>query len=167
MSSTNRLNRARSLRLAACCLLGLIVIGVAGCESNPLSGVKLYPVKGKVLLANGKPLSAGQVVFVATKSTITSTANIESDGTFTFKGPSGDGLPEGEYKIRIDAGSSSQVNKGSRGAPEGKLPFDSVFLDEDSSGLTCTVTSDETKNNFEFTLKPSASSLKPKEKDND
>ena len=137
------------------------------CESNPLSGVKSYPVKGKVLLPGGKPLTGGEVVFVATKSTITSTTEIGSDGTFTVKGPSGDGLPEGEYKIRIDGGSSGQVSKGVRGAPQGKLAFDSVFLDEDSSGLTANVTSDESKNNFEFTLKPSASSLKPKEIDND
>lgn len=156
MSSTNRSRRA------ACCLSALIFLSVAGCESNPLSGVKLYPVKGNVLLPNGKPLTSGQIVFVGTKSTITGTANIESDGGFAFKGASGDGLPEGEYKIRIDPGSSSSVTKGSRGAPQGKVPFDGVFLDEDSSGLRRTVTPDETKNNFELKLVPSASSVQAK-----
>ena len=50
----------------------------------------------------------GRVVFAATKSTITSSANIESDGSFTFKGgTNGDGLPEGEYKVRLEVGDES------------------------------------------------------------
>jgi len=155
MSLTNRVARARLLRLQACGLVLFILMGWVGCgESNPLSGQTLYPVKGKVLLPDGKPLTSGQVVFLATKSTITSTANIEGDGGFTFKGTSGDGLPEGEYKVRIDAGSSGSAVKGPRGAPQGKLLFDGKFADEDSSGLTATVTTDETKNNFEFKLVP-------------
>jgi hypothetical protein len=162
MSLTNRFRRVSAVRLAACCLSVSMVIGVAGCESNPLSGKTLYPVKGKVLLADGKPLTSGAVVFVATKSTITSTANVENDGGFTFKGASGDGLPEGEYKVRIEAGTSSLAVKGLRGAPQGKLRFDSIYLDEDSSNLTATVTPDETKNNFEFKLVPSSSSAKTK-----
>jgi len=162
MSLTNRFWRVSGLRLAACCLPVFIVMGMAGCESNPLSGLKLYPVKGKVLLPDGKPLTSGQVVFVATKSTITGTANIESDGGFTFKGASGDGLPEGEYKVRIEAGSSGPALKGVGGAPKSKLPFDPIFLDEDSSGLTATVTADETKNNFELKLVPSSSSAQSK-----
>jgi hypothetical protein len=164
MSSTEQLSRAGIVRLAACCLCALILVNVAGCESsNPLSGQTLYPVKGKVLLRDGKPLTSGRVIFVATKSTITSTADVGSDGGFTFKGASGDGLPEGEYKIRIDAGSSGTATKGlSRGEPQGNLPFDSMFLDEDSSGLTATVTSDESKNNFELKLVPTASATQAK-----
>ncbi len=161
MSLTNRV--ARGLRPHATVVLLVIMMGGAGCgEHNPLSGMTLYPVKGKVLLADGKPLTSGQVIFVATKSTITSTANIESDGGFSFKAPSGDGLPEGEYKVRIAAGSSGPLVKGVGGAPKAKLPFDTMFLDEDSSGLTTTVTSDENKNNFELKLVPSNSSAQSK-----
>ncbi len=164
MTWTECLSRAVIFRLAGCCLAALTVISVAGCEGgNPLSGATLYPVKGKVLLPDGKPLTSGQVIFVATKSTITNSANIESDGGFSFKEAGGGGLPEGEYKIRIDPGSSSSVGKGSRRTPEGKLVFDSVFLDEDSSGLSATVTSDEAKNNFELKLVPTASSLQAKQ----
>ena len=83
---------------------------VTGCgESQGTS--KLYPVKGKVLLADGKPLTTGRVVFVSTKPSITSVANIESDGGFGFKAASGDGLPEAEYKVRIEAGTAG-VTKG-------------------------------------------------------
>ena len=38
---------------------------------------------------------------------ITSTANIESDGTFAIKTDSGGGLPEGAYKVRIEGGSGT------------------------------------------------------------
>ena len=95
------------------------VVVVTGCgESNPLSGVKVYPVKGKVILPDGKPLASGKVVFVATKSTITSSANIESDGSFTFKGgTNGDGLPEGEYKVRLEVGEANSMPRKVR------LPF--------------------------------------------
>ena len=134
-------------------LLGAVVtIALAGCgENNPLSGARIYPVKGKVTLPDGKPLGSGRVVFAATKSTITSSANIESDGSFTFKGgTNGDGLPEGEYKVRLEVGETSRAKKGT-------TPFPSKYLDEDASGLTATVKPDET-NNFDFKLTPISSS---------
>jgi len=163
MSLTNRLTRGRLLRLEACGLMLLSLISCVGCgEGNSLSGQTLYPVKGKVLLPDGKPLTSGQVIFVATKSTITSAANIESDGGFALKGASGDGLPEGEYKIRIEAGSSATAVKGSRGVVQGKLRFDAQFLDEDASGLTATVTTEESKNNFELKLVPGNTSAQLK-----
>jgi hypothetical protein len=162
MSLIKALGRKRFFGLAACGLPVLTLVIVPGCESNPLQGLTLYPAKGKVLLPDGKPLTTGQVIFVATKSTITHAATIESDGSFSFKGTGSDGLPEGDYKIRIDAGSSSAVAKGSRGAPQGTLKFDSIFLDEDASGLKATVTSDEAKNNFEFKLVPTPNTAQAK-----
>jgi hypothetical protein len=153
MSVTTSFRRCGSLQVRAYAFLVLSLLGLAGCGgTNPLSGATLYPVKGKVLLADGKPLTSGQVVFVATKSTITSAANIESDGAFSFKGASGAGLPEGEYRVRIEPGSSTPVVKGSRGALKANLPFDGKYLDEDGSDLKATVTPDESKNNFEFKL---------------
>ncbi len=93
--------RSGLIRVAWVMAAGL-ALAVGGCgEPNPLSGAKLYPVKGKVLLPDGKPLSSGQVVFVGSKMMVTSPATIESDGSFTFKSASGDGLPEGDYKVRI------------------------------------------------------------------
>lgn len=131
----------------------MIAVFLAGCgEPDPLNGRKLYPVKGKVVLADGKPLTTGRVVFAATTSSITSTATLESDGGFSFKGNSGDGLPEGEYKIRIEAGSSGAVVKGSSSRSKSDIPFASIYTDEDSSNLTATVTPDESKNNFELKL---------------
>jgi hypothetical protein len=131
-----------------------VAVTSGGCNSdnNPLASATLYPVTGTVLLPDGKPLSSGHVVFIATASTVTSTATIESDGKFAIKTDSGGGLPAGDYKIRIEAGSGS-VAKSKSSLP----PFDGQFLDEDTSKLTATVTSDETKNNFEFKLIPTKS----------
>ena len=144
-----RAARSGLIRVAWVMAAGLAV-AVGGCgDPNPLAGAKLYPVKGKVLLPDGKPLSAGQVVFIGSKTMITSSAPIESDGSFTFKSASGDGLPEGDYKIRIEGGSGSGGKKG-----KANNPFADQFLDEDTSELTATVTSDETKNNFELKLTP-------------
>lgn len=159
MNSTKRVNLASVARLSVSFLFFVIATSLTGCESNPLSGKTLYPVKGKVLLADGKPLTSGQVIFVGP---ITNTATIQSDGGFAFKEGSGAGLPEGEYKVRVEGASASSLAKGSRGAPRGTLPFDSAFLDEDTSGLTATVTSDEAKNSFEFKLIPTATAIQKK-----
>ena len=131
-----------------------LAVAVVGCESNPLSGAKFYPVKGTVLLPDGKPLTSGHVVFIGTGTTITATANIESDGSFAFKSAAGDGLPSGEYKIRIEPGSDG---KGRGGKSKSAYPFAEQFLDEDASGLTATVTDDGAKNSFELKLNPTKS----------
>lgn len=132
---------------ALCCLLN------SGCgEPNALKGAKLYAVKGRVLLDDGKPLTSGQVVFVGTKSGVTSAASIESDGGFTIKSPTGDGLPEGDYKVRIEPGSTGGAKKVVGGQIKGDLPFSGHYLDEDSTDLKATVTTSEADNNFEFKL---------------
>jgi hypothetical protein len=127
-------------------LLAGVALCCQGCgdANNPLAGATFYPVKGKVVMADGKPLTAGRIVFAATKSTMSSTAPIDGDGSFTFKSPSGDGLPEGDYKIRIEPTTT--------GKTKGVMPFPGMYTDEDQSGLKATVTSDENKNNFEFKL---------------
>jgi hypothetical protein len=116
----------------------------------------MYPVKGKVLLADGKPPTAAKIVFIGKKTGLTSPSPIESDGTFTFKGRPGDGLPEGDYLVRIEIDESKlPVVKGAPSKRPGSLPFAAKYSDEDSSGLTATVTTDESKNNFEFKLSKS------------
>jgi hypothetical protein len=134
-------------------LITVVTVALAGCGgSNPLSGVKVYPVKGKVTLPDGKPLGSGKAVFVGTKLSITSSANIESDGSFTFKGgANGDGLPEGEYKVRLETDGATRTKKGTP-------PFPAKYLDEDASDLTATVKPDESSNNFDLKLTPNSSS---------
>jgi hypothetical protein len=140
---------ARPIQRRLAWLTSVVVVVMAGCGESH-STLKLYPVKGKVLLADGKPLTTGRVVFVSAKPSITSVANIDSDGAFAFKAASGDGLPEAEYKIRIEGGGSA--TKGPGGKLAGTLPFATQYLDEDYSELKATVTTDESKNNFELKL---------------
>jgi hypothetical protein len=150
MSLIDRRSENSRARLLVLLLPALASVIAAGCsQSNPLSGVKLYPVKGKVTLSDGKPLTSGRVAFVGTKTTITSSADIESNGAFTFKGASGEGLPEGEYKVRFEVGSSV---KGAGGKLKATAPFAMKYLDEDASKVLATVEPDASKNNFEFVL---------------
>jgi hypothetical protein len=135
-------NRGPASYFLGCCLSLTVAVGISGCGSSPLSAAKIYPVTGKVLLPDGNLLTSGNVVFVATKSTVSSLAKIENDGSFTLNG-----LPEGEYKVRLEVGASSHAKKGS-------LPFPSKYLDEDGSDLAATVKSDETANRFELKLTP-------------
>jgi len=130
-----------------------VLLALAGCggEGNPLSGLSRYPVKGKVLLADGKPLTSGHIVFLSNAPPASASADIGSDGSFEFKGTSGAGLPEANYKVHLTLGPTSGGVSVGRGAAA-KLPFASKYLEEDTSGLTATVTTDESKNQFEFKL---------------
>jgi hypothetical protein len=141
-------------RVLSWLLISMVVVVLAGCggDANPLRGARLYPVKGKFVLSDGKPLTSGKVTFIGTKSQITSITTVESDGGFEFKSPNGDGLPEGEYRVVLDPTPSGEI-KVARGAKvKINLPYPSKYTDEDGSDLKATVTSDESKNVFEFKL---------------
>src|SRR3954471_10156516 len=85
----------------AAATLGLVV----GCSnSDAARKVTVYPVKGQVLLADGKPLASGRVVFLPLGELMMEASGpIKSDGTFTLTtGDSGEGAPPGEYRVRIE-----------------------------------------------------------------
>jgi hypothetical protein len=111
--------------------------------------MRLYPLKGKVLLADGKPLASGSVQFIGTKSQVTSAAPIESDGGFSFKDPNG--LPEGEYRVVIEFKTPAAPGRNVL-TERANLPFASKYADDDGSDLKAVVTRDESTNNFEFRL---------------
>jgi hypothetical protein len=114
-----------------------VLASTAGCTGQPdsLPVLKVYEVKGKVLLADGKPLDNGSVYFVPTgELTITPNAVVGPDGTFSVvTGGSGDGAPPGEYKVRVEA-AGAQPGQKSR-----KPLFPFKYTDEDSSGILVTV----------------------------
>jgi hypothetical protein len=119
---------------------GLIVVallaGLAGCfKSDSLPVFQVYEVKGKVLLANGKPLTAGWVYLVPKGDlSVTPSGEIASDGSFAITtGGSGAGAPPGEYKIRVEAPQFGPSKKGEQPV----VPI--KYTDEDSSGLVVTV----------------------------
>ncbi len=130
-------------RRAAWAMVASLAALLAGCgdKSDPLRSASFYPVKGKVTLPDGKPLAGAKVVFEgpATDSAIT-----ETDGTFTIKNQK-NGLPEGDYKVRLEV--VEPKGTGKRAAP----PFPGKYLDVDTSDLTAKVTS-AGPNDFDFKL---------------
>jgi hypothetical protein len=107
-----------------------------GCgNGDSLPNLRVYEVKGKVLLADGKPLQSGWISFVPKGDlSITPSAKIAADGTFSLvTGGSGEGAPSGEYKVRIEAPEFRPDPK------TRKTIFPSKYTDEDSSGIVVTV----------------------------
>jgi hypothetical protein len=141
--STRRTALVRAVGTVAAA--GLMISGLSGCAERSYSVATVYPVKGQVLLADGKPLTAGQVVLVS-KEDREFPGKVESDGHFSIKTPAGDGAPEGAYKVRIDP--ESQAGSGSRTKRStANLPFPAKYTDESTSDLTVTVKPGE--NNLE------------------
>jgi len=127
----------RARRLSG--LLVAVWAGLAGCShSDSLPVLQVYQVKGKVLLADGKPLSGGWVTFVPKGDlSVTPSGVIADDGTFSLvTGGSGEGAPAGEYKIRVEAPQFHAAAKSK------KPPFPFKYTDEDSSGVVITVRAD-------------------------
>ena len=115
---------------------GLLAVSLAlgGCTQadDAPKLATLFPVKGKVLLPDGKPLAAGRVVMVSSDGLTSPSGPVTPDGTFTISSGDGqDGAPAGDYKVRIEPVLTSK-----RGA---KAPFLNRYTDEDASGLKVSV----------------------------
>jgi hypothetical protein len=125
-------------------MLGLTLLGFGGCgDPNAVTQLKIYPVKGKVLLADGKPLTGGRVVFMLPEKALEFEGSIESDGSFSIKGSQGEGAPEGTYKVRIEPDSTKPGDNSARTArrKSANQPFPAMYGDETTSVLTATVKS--------------------------
>ena len=119
--------------------LSAILTGCGGQDGAPPS-MTTYPVKGKVVLADGKPLSSGVVVFALPEKGMEFEAPLESDGSFAIKTSYGEGAPEGSYKIRIQADPSKPADPKSGGRRSAaKPPYPAKYGDETTSGLTAVV----------------------------
>ncbi len=129
----------RSLHRCRMSALAVAVgVALAGCQnSNSLPSLRVYEVKGKVLLASGKPLSSGWIYFVPKGDLpLTPSARIQPDGTFSLEtGGSGAGAPPGDYKVRVETPQLPPASPRSRSKP--LVPI--KYTDEDSSGLVVTV----------------------------
>ncbi len=88
-----------------------------------------YPVKGKVLLPGGRPLSAGRVEFYPVKEPgLLAQGEIRADGSFELHTrQDGDGAVPGDYKVRILVPEKREYRKLAN------------YRDEDGSKLTATV----------------------------
>jgi hypothetical protein len=124
----------------------VFAVSMNGCGGYT-SSAPTYEVKGKVLLANGKTLSAGRVTFVAADGLLPqASGEIQPDGDFALTTRNaGDGAAPGKYKVRIEPAESKKAGR--------KRPsFPVKYVDEDSSGLAVTVRA-EPNQLAPFTLK--------------
>jgi hypothetical protein len=134
--------RAQTSRWIGLALIAGWAVGFTGCgDPNAAGSLKVYPVKGQVLLPDGKPLASGRVVLVSKEKAVEFTGQIGSDGNFEIKTSYGDGAPEGTYKVRIEYDDPNQApvkGKASR-RNVSNLPFAAKYTEEASSDLSVTV----------------------------
>jgi hypothetical protein len=143
MYSSREWSRGRAVLAYVASWAAMSLLGPAGCGgSGPYTG-SLYPVKGRVLLADGTPLAGGAVQFIPTRGGLPASGKIAADGTFSLKSKSRDGAAPGEYKVRIEPSAELLARKG-RVAPT--LPFASKYREYDgNTGLTSTINARETQ----------------------
>jgi hypothetical protein len=143
-SPHNRLSlRGRVVSALLVGFTALSPVGLVGCGgSGPYRG-SLYPVKGRVLLADGRPLSGGAVRFIPKSGGLPASGTIDADGTFSLKSKTREGAAPGEYKVRIEPSAELLAKKG-KAAP--KLPFASRYREYDGeTGLTATIKAEATQ----------------------
>jgi hypothetical protein len=111
-------------------LLVAVLCGCGGREDwAPVIRDPAFPVRGKVILPGGKPLTSGRIEFIPVKEPgLMAYATIAPDGTFQLRTREpGDGAIPGTYKVRI--------------MPPEKTAYRNLarYRDEDSSRLTVTI----------------------------
>jgi len=135
-------NVKTSRRRIAARVLAVAVAALQGCSESgdAVSELKIYPVKGAVKLADGKPLSSGVVVFAAPEMGMEFSAPLAYDGSFVLRSSYGDGAPEGTYKVRIERDPSNADSRSSVGKKvSAPTAYAAKYRDESSSGLTAAV----------------------------
>lgn len=127
----------RPLLLLLGSTLAAFPTGCGGQDGAPPS-MTTYPVKGKVVLSDGKPLTSGVIVFALPEKGMEFEAPLEADGSFALKSSYGEGAPEGSYKIRIQPDVTKPVDPKARRSAA-KPPYPVKYGDETTSGLTVVV----------------------------
>lgn len=127
--------RALFSRLAMA-VLGLVIF--SGCGSQTL-----FPVTGKVTHKDGKPVTAGLVIFEPVNPTISARGEIQADGSFRL-GTHGatDGAMEGDYKVLIAPPPLPEEGKRLRS------PIHPKYQTLESTPLKFSVTRNRDKNRF-------------------
>jgi hypothetical protein len=126
--------RSQPLTLISWAAALLVATGCGG--EGPYSG-KLYPVQGRVLLADGQPLAGGSVQFIPSEGGLPATGEVGQDGTFSLKTfKTREGAAPGRYKVRVEPSGELLVRKGKNP----KLPFAAKYREYDGeTGLTAVV----------------------------
>lgn len=121
--------------LAGTAILWLLVVGSRGCRSDR---IPTYPVRGRVVFADGSRVRTGKIEFESSDYGTTSTGTINEDGSFvlgTYE--SDDGAPEGQHKVivmQLVVRDGTVTHTKDHGAP-----VDPRFARYETSGLSATV----------------------------
>ncbi len=141
MTADHKNDQVRPWRFPAWAAVAWLAASLVGCgSSDRIASSTFFPVKGKLLLPDGKPLADTKLIF---SGPVTSNAVTQSDGGFDVKGTK-DGLPAGEYSVYLEGNAAMRSKKAS-------LPFPAKYLDEDTSDLRVKVTP-EGPNDFELKM---------------
>jgi hypothetical protein len=90
-----------------------------------------YPVRGKVTLEDGTPLTRGMVVFESLDGTQGARGMIQPDGRYELSSASaGDGVRPGRYRVLVSALDLTDVPDEQK-----TLPFDVKYTRFQTSGL--------------------------------
>lgn len=90
------------MRIPQLIALTLMLLTAVGCNQNPTT----YPVRGRVVYPDGKPVTGGTLEFetIGQKPTVTATAEIATDGQFTMGTYSADdGALPGKHRAAVIA----------------------------------------------------------------
>jgi hypothetical protein len=124
-------NSSAPLRLCVRnCLLAILSIpfaaGLAGCGSS------LQPVRGTVMLPDGKPAAGSQVVFdgpIGGKA-VSARGDVQPDGSFELStSQPGDGVPLGKYRVQVNPPPLVNAEAAQR------LPYSAKYTDFSTSEL--------------------------------
>jgi hypothetical protein len=115
-----------------------LALSIPGCGGNAQYSGPVYPVTGKVLLSDGKPLTDGMIQFIPDSGGFLASGKIGADGTFTLTSlDKREGAAPGTYKVRIQPSLAMTAPKAKRTPP---LPFNARYTDDDGdTGLTATI----------------------------
>lgn len=109
------------------------MLTISGC------GRTTHTVNGKVVYGDGTAFSRGGFVVIegtVNGKPVMARGGIAKDGTFALSSRyQGDGVAAGAYRVRLVPPPSAAVDE----MAKEKLPFDTKFLEFETSGLTCSV----------------------------
>ena len=140
-------------------VVALVVAGIVGCGPG---GPKLVPAKGKVTY-KGEPLAGASVTFIHQDGQI-AVGSTSDSGEFSLVTVGEPGAMVGQHKVGIRKSASVEGMPANpkpedmfkmaakKATPLGQTVVPTKYESPDDSGLTATVSDDETKNNFTFDL---------------
>ncbi len=136
----------------------LLLCAAGGCGGEPT-----YDVSGKVVLADGTPLAAGQVEFNAVEGPVSAVGYIEPDGTFRLNTNGlADGALAGLYRVAVKPPPMPEMIPGQEEKAERDVAARNSWLqkvparyhDPETSGIELEVTDRTADNRFTITIEP-------------